>query len=85
VPIGGDSICLGRSLKELNLRGLTGATVLAIERKPAEVVFPAADEILRESDLLVLTGTHEAVASACELLRQSAKPPLVATDGDLLG
>ena len=85
VPIGGDSICVGRSLKELNLRGLTGATVLAIERKPAEVVFPAADEILRENDLLVLTGTHEAVASACELLRQSAKPPLVATDGDLLG
>jgi monovalent cation:H+ antiporter-2, CPA2 family len=74
VPIGGGAICVGRSLKELNLRGLTGATVLAIERGPGEVVFPAADEILREHDLLVLTGTREAVTAASELLRQTSKP-----------
>jgi CPA2 family monovalent cation:H+ antiporter-2 len=85
VSIGGDAICIGRSLKELNLRGLTGATVLAIERSPTEVVFPAADEILREHDLLVLTGTHEAVAAASELLRQTSKPTLAASDGDLIG
>ena len=85
VPIGGEAICVGRSLKELNLRGLTGATVLAIERSPSEVVFPAADEVLREHDLLVLTGTHEAVTAACELLRQTSKPAMVASDGDLIG
>ena len=85
VSIGGDAMCIGRSLKELNLRGLTGATVLAIERTPAEVVFPAADEVLREHDLLVLTGTHEAVVAASELLKQTSKPALVASDGDLIG
>jgi len=85
VPIGSDAICIGRSLKELNLRGLTGATVLAIERSPAEIIFPAADEILREHDLLVLTGSHEAVAAASELLRQTSKPVRVASDGDLIG
>jgi CPA2 family monovalent cation:H+ antiporter-2 len=85
VSIDGHAICIGRSLKELNLRGLTGATVLAIERSPAEVVFPAADEILREHDLLVLTGTHEAVAAARELLRQTTKPAMVTSDGDLIG
>jgi CPA2 family monovalent cation:H+ antiporter-2 len=85
IPIGTGATCIGRSLKELNLRGLTGATVLAIERSPAEVVFPAADEVLRESDILILTGTHEAVASARELLRQSGKPPVAISDGDLLG
>jgi len=85
VPIGGDAICVGRSLKELDLRGLTGATVLAIERSPTEVVFPGADEVLREHDLLVLTGTHESVLAACELLRQTSKPAIVASDGDLIG
>jgi CPA2 family monovalent cation:H+ antiporter-2 len=85
VPIGGGAICVGRSLKELNLRGLTGATVLAIERGPGEGVFPSADEVLREHDLLILTGTHEAVTAACELLRQTSKPALVASDGDLIG
>ena len=85
VSIGGDAICIGHSLKELNLRGLTGATVLAIERTPAEMVIPAADEILREHDLLVLTGTHEAVVAASELLKQTSKPSLVASDGDLIG
>jgi monovalent cation:H+ antiporter-2, CPA2 family len=85
VPVAGGAICIGRSLKELNLRGLTGATVLAIERAPAEVVFPAADEVLREHDILVLTGTREAVAAACELLSRTVKHVRVASDGDLVG
>jgi len=49
------------------------------------MVIPAADEILREHDLLVLTGTHEAVVAASELLKQTSKPSLVASDGDLIG
>ena len=85
LPVSNDAPCIGRSLKELNLRGLTGATVLAIERGAGEAVFPSADEVLRENDVLVLTGTHEAVAAACELLCQTVKTPLPASDGDLLG
>ena len=85
VPVATGAPCVGRSLKELNLRGLTGATVLAIERGGGEVVFPTADEGLRENDVLVLTGTGEAVAAACELLSQTSKPALPASDGDLLG
>ena len=85
VPVAAGAPCVGRSLKELNLRGLTGATVLAIERGGGEVVFPTADEGLRENDVLVLTGTGEAVAAACELLSQTSKPALPASDGDLLG
>ena len=77
--------CIGRSLKELNLRGLTGATVLAIERSNGDVVVPSADETLREHDVLVLTGTREAVHAACEVLRQSRRPSLATSDGDLLG
>jgi CPA2 family monovalent cation:H+ antiporter-2 len=60
---------VGRTLKDVNLRALTGATVIAIERgqQPA-IVYPNADEALRAGDLLVLTGTTEAVKSASELV-----------------
>ena len=62
----------GRTLAELNLRGLTGATVLAITRGAGGVVVPAADEVLRAGDVLALAGTHEAIAAAGELLRPRA-------------
>ena len=58
----------GRTLKELNLRGLTGATVIAIDRGPDDIVYPKADEVLQAGDVLVLTGTEEAVALAESLL-----------------
>ena len=60
------------------------ATVLAVERSGGEVVVPTADEILRENDVLVLTGTHDAVAAACDLLSRGARPRR-AIDGDLAG
>jgi uncharacterized protein with PhoU and TrkA domain len=58
----------GRTLKELNLRGLTGATVIAIDRGEQDIVFPRADEMLMPGDILVLTGTEESVALAREVL-----------------
>jgi monovalent cation:H+ antiporter-2, CPA2 family len=79
------AVCIGRSLKEINLRGLTGATVLAIERGSGDVAVPSADEIIREHDILVLTGTHEAVQAASDLLRQARRPSSGASDGDLVG
>lgn len=60
----------GKSLAELNLRGLTGATVLAVVREKSGVIFPGANEPLQENDVLALSGSHEAVASARELLEQ---------------
>jgi CPA2 family monovalent cation:H+ antiporter-2 len=58
---------VGRSLKEINLRGETGASVIAIQRAGGPV-FPSADERLAAGDTLVLTGTEEAVAAARALL-----------------
>jgi CPA2 family monovalent cation:H+ antiporter-2 len=66
---------VGRTLGELNLRGATGATALAI-RRGQEGVVPTAAEALRAGDVLVLAGTDEAIAAARELLlRPSAGPP----------
>jgi CPA2 family monovalent cation:H+ antiporter-2 len=65
-----EACAVGKTLRELDLRGLTGATVIAIERQPSDVVYPTAEEILRAGDTLVVTGAAGAVAAARELLRQ---------------
>ncbi len=65
--IADDARSIGRNLRELDLRGLTGATVLAIKRGDSGVV-PGPEEILRSGDELVLAGTGEAIAAAKTLL-----------------
>ncbi len=55
---------VGRSLGELDLRGRTGASVLAIRRDGAPLPSPGPTERLREGDVLALTGTADALESA---------------------
>jgi monovalent cation:H+ antiporter-2, CPA2 family len=62
---------VGKTLKQIDLRGLTGASVIAIERAGA-MVHPTGDEALLANDTLVLIGTRDAVAAAQELLRSTA-------------
>jgi CPA2 family monovalent cation:H+ antiporter-2 len=71
------SHAVGRTLRELDLRGLTGATVIAIDRQPADIVYPTAEETLRAGDTLVVTGTAAAVEAARGLLARTAaaEPP----------
>lgn len=59
---------LGKTLAQSNLRGLTGATVLAIGREAQSVTFPTASEVLQEGDVLALAGTDEAIEAAREVL-----------------
>src|SRR5690606_15598314 len=59
---------VGRTLAELNLRGLTAATVLAILRGNEGVLVPTGKETLRADDVLALAGSHEAVEAAQRLL-----------------
>jgi CPA2 family monovalent cation:H+ antiporter-2 len=66
---------VGRSLAELNLRGVTGATVLAITRGEQGLVVPSADERLNVGDVLALAGSHEAIRNATALLRGLTEPP----------
>jgi CPA2 family monovalent cation:H+ antiporter-2 len=76
------SPAIGRTLAELNLRGLTGATVLAIHRGEEGISFPTAKEVLKEGDIVALAGTHEAVEAARGLLSPQAppsQPPLLST------
>jgi CPA2 family monovalent cation:H+ antiporter-2 len=66
------SPAVGRTLTDLNLRGATGATVLAIARGEGGLLVPTAEEVLQAGDILALAGTHEAVAAAQRLLAQAA-------------
>src|SRR5262249_37884097 len=59
---------VGKSLAELDLRGRTGATVLAIARGSGSPPTPAAGERLCAGDVLALAGTHDAVEAARALL-----------------
>ena len=63
------SPAVGKSLAQLNLRGLTGASVLAIARGDQGIIVPTATEVLRTDDVLALAGTREAVAAATHALQ----------------
>jgi TrkA domain protein len=50
---------VGRSLRELDVRRQTGASVLAIKRGPETIVNPSASAVLRKDDLLIVMGGAE--------------------------
>ena len=72
LPTAGDSLeQIGRTLAQLNLRGRTGATILAITRTEGGVLVPAAHELLRAGDVLAVAGTHDAIEAAKAALSPS--------------
>jgi CPA2 family monovalent cation:H+ antiporter-2 len=58
------SPAIGKSLAELDLRAKTGASVLAIRRDGGGAATPSPHETLREGDILALTGSADAIATA---------------------
>ena len=69
VTLEGESAAVGRTLAELDLRGRTGASVLAIINGADGVTIPTALQRLRTGDVLALSGSAAAVAAAGALLR----------------
>ncbi len=68
VTLPAESRAVGRSLADLDLRGRTGATVLALTRGALRRGVPRADEPLHAGDVLALAGTEGAVSAAEALL-----------------
>ena len=53
---------LGKSLRELNLRGKYGVQVIVIkEMLPPGVIVPTPDSVVKDSDILVIMGKDEAI------------------------
>ncbi len=74
VKISAGSAAIGATLRELNLRSRTGATVVAIARAADGVVVPTGDERLHEDDVVELIGTHDAIEAAARLLAPPRAP-----------
>ena len=71
-----ESAAAGRTLAELDMRGLTGATVLALLRGGEQVISPRGDLRLEQGDVIAVAGTHDAVAGVRAMVTpQPASPP----------
>jgi len=58
------SIAVGRSLAQLNLRGATGATILAIKRGDQQIPTPLGRELILSGDVVAVAGAKDAIAVA---------------------
>ena len=69
------SPAIGKTLGELDLRGETGATVIAVIRQGATKVSPGADYELSERDTVILVGTPAKLVRAMDLLSPAELQP----------
>lgn len=61
---------IGRDLGELDLRGRTEVTIIAVIRDGETFVNPGADYVLAENDTLVLLGESEKIKNALKILTE---------------
>ena len=64
------SWAVGRTLRELELRALTGASVIALMQDGDVQSSPDPDHPLRERDTMILIGSLDQISLACHLLDQ---------------
>jgi CPA2 family monovalent cation:H+ antiporter-2 len=70
-----DSFSVGRTLAELNVGSLTGATILVVLRGEGKAVIPSGKDILQPGDVLALAGTPDAVGAARKILTLGPENP----------
>jgi CPA2 family monovalent cation:H+ antiporter-2 len=75
------SIAVGRSLAQLNLRGATGATILAIRRGAQQIPTPLGREVILAGDIVAVAGAHDAL----EIARAIFAPDLARIRDDAEG
>jgi CPA2 family monovalent cation:H+ antiporter-2 len=63
-----DSAAIGKNLGELDLRGKTGATVIAVVHDGETKISPGANYKLCEGDIILLSGSAEKIEKVEELL-----------------
>ena len=68
VIVDGNSPAKNKTLRELDLRRHTGATIIAVIRGEKAITNPDADFQLQEQDMMVLWGAHQQLADAYRLL-----------------
>jgi monovalent cation:H+ antiporter-2, CPA2 family len=76
-----DSPVVGKDLAELDLRGRTGTTLIAVVRDGQTEVSPAANFKLRANDMAVLLGSPDAIERAVEFLSPDQRATEAAVRG----
>jgi CPA2 family monovalent cation:H+ antiporter-2 len=61
--------CDNRSISELNIRSLSGATIISVIRGKESYPNPSSDFIIKPGDVILLLGRREQVEKAIEILR----------------
>ena len=64
---------VGLSLREMNLRVETGATIIAVKRKDIVHHNPSSDFVLKEGDILLFIGKKEDIDRAVEYIDSKMK------------
>jgi CPA2 family monovalent cation:H+ antiporter-2 len=70
-----NSIAAGQTLADLDMRGVTGATVLAVLRDSQAYVSPRGDTRLEKGDVIAVAGTHDAVDGVRAMVAAPQAPP----------
>ncbi|GMV92061.1 MAG: hypothetical protein AMXMBFR82_18390 [Candidatus Hydrogenedentota bacterium] len=65
-----DSHAVGKTIAELNLRAVTGASIIAAVRNGTPLTNPAPDYVMQAGDVLVLVGAHVQLEGAKSLLQE---------------
>lgn len=76
-----NSPVVGKSLGEVDLRGKSGATVIAVLRDGETKISPGANYALKEGDTLIILGTAEKLDRAKLLFRPEESPSEAAIGG----
>ena len=66
-----NSPAVGRSIRELQLRKMTGVTIIAMVRSGKPLTNPSPDEVIDAGDILVMVGDHAQLDQAMTRLGAS--------------
>ena len=73
IQIEPSSVATGKTLRDLDIRKNSGASVIAIARNGKAITNPAPDFIIEEDDIVVLIGAHRELDEAVKLLTRYMK------------
>jgi CPA2 family monovalent cation:H+ antiporter-2 len=68
IPVTANMSAAGKLIRELNLRKVTGASIVGIERNGASIINPEPDEELKAGDQILLLGTPAQLEAAQSFL-----------------
>ncbi len=71
VPVPPTSWIIGKTIAATNIRGLTGATIMAVKRQGQEIFSPGADFVFDCDDVMVIVGTVGAKKRAREAIMET--------------